>query len=445
MTYFQLYPHCYLVIGSLNHAIFDILQNRVFWLKGSPYREAICGLENGQSLEEICRSNPENLPKIQDLLKLLEKMDYGSYQHHPFYPEKYRPYILPGQEEKFLIPRQLGRIIVEISSSCSLQCSMCGFQNGWANCLCACGIWRSPKENQTFDISRLIAELSALGCKQVYIQGGDPFLERASLKTLVTTALSKKITVLIQTPGITLTGDDWKFIRETGSGLVMPVFGAEEDIHDLISGTPGSFRAFKEVVHESRKNGVSNLRSRIILTKDNVLHQEKIKAWLMNYGIQWVSVDVFFDYNDFTTRNEEWKNYLFKLFNREPSDFRVPRELFFRLAKGHECWQDGLAITRSGKVLPCIASRHHILGDVNKESLLDIFRLKRHTFFRDGGKDSFAPCRECEFRYGCSSCSLITENMFGTWQRRSWNCLYNPHLGEWGSGSNARKISPVDD
>jgi hypothetical protein len=89
MTFFQLYPHCYLVAGCVHDAIFDILQGRVFWLKESPYREAVRALEEGRSLEEVSQDTGEDFARIQGFVNLLEAMDYGTYQLRPLYPEKF--------------------------------------------------------------------------------------------------------------------------------------------------------------------------------------------------------------------------------------------------------------------------------------------------------------------------------------------------------------------
>jgi radical SAM protein with 4Fe4S-binding SPASM domain len=282
-----------------------------------------------------------------------------------------------------------------------------------------------------FDTSRLVSELTAYGCKQLYIQGGDPFLERDILYALVSTAVGRNLDILVQSPGVNLTEDDWKFVSETGLGLAVPVFGADGGTHDSVTGVSGSFKGLKDVLQRYRRDGSKSLTAKIILTKDTILQQDAIKKWLMEYGIQWISVDVFVSFDDSVNGNPAMKDVLLNLFKRAPSDFRVPMEAFFRLAKGHECWQDELAFTRSGEILPCIASRHHVIGEVTQESLLGILRSKCHFPFRDGGKDSFIPCSGCEFRYGCSSCSLVTERIVGTWQQRSWNCTYDPVLGEW--------------
>lgn len=435
MTFFQLYPHCYLVAGSVHDAIFDIFQDRVFWLRESTYREVMRALEQGRSLEDFCQDTGEDLARIQAFVDLLVAMDYGTYQHRPSYPEKFRPIILSGQEETFTFDRPLTRAVVEISSRCSLKCRICGFKNGWTTSMCACGVWASQCESMTVDIPRLVSELSACGCRQLHIQGGDPFLERHTLHKLVLEAKERNLDVSVQSPGVNLTGEDWKFIREAGLELVVPVFGADEKTHDTVAGVLGAFKRLNDVLQRSTKRSADSLSAKVILTKDTILQEEDIKKWLLEKGVQKIRVDVFVSFDNAVTGDLAIKEVFVNLFKRAPSNFRVPSETFLRLAKGHECWQDELAFTCSGEVLPCIAARHHIIGNITQGSLLDLLRTKQHFPYRNCGKDSFPPCRECEFRYGCSSCSLATERILGTLQQRSWDCTYNPIVGEWGHPS----------
>lgn len=432
MIYFQLYPHCCLVAGSVHDAIFDIFQERVFWLKESPYREAVRALEQGNSLKGFSQDTGNDLSRIRTFVNLLVAMDYGTYQDSPSYSEKFRPIILSGQEEAFTLHRPLTRGVVEISSRCSLKCSICGFKNGWATSLCACGVWASQCESMTVDISRLVLELSAYGCGQLHIQGGDPFLERQTLQKLVTEAKERNLNVSVQSPLVNLMDEDWEFIKKTGLELVVPVFGADGKTHDAVAGVLGAFKRLNDVLQRSSKMGADSLSAKVILTKDTILQEENIKKWLLEKGIQKIRVDVFVSFDDAFTRDLVIKEVFVNLFKRAPSNFRVPSETFLRLAKGHECWQDELAFTHSGEVLPCIAARHHIIGKIARGSLLDLLRTKQHFPYRNCGKDFVPACKGCEFRYGCSSCSLSTERILGTLQQRSWDCTYNPVAGEWG-------------
>ena len=431
MTFFQLYSHCYLVSGSVHDAIFDVFQSRVFWLSESRYRKLVRALEQGGSLEDFCQDTGEELEKIQVFVELLVAMDYGSYQLRPSYPEKFRPVILSGQEETFTLHRPQTRVIVEISSRCSLKCSICGFKNGLATSLCACGAWPSPDETPKVDLPRLVSELAAYGCRQLHIQGGDPFLEPHTLHKLVLLSREMNLEVSVQTPGSNLTKKDFNFIQESGLRLVVPVFGADAETHDAVARVSGAFKGLTELLRRCKSRAVTSLTARVILTNDTILQEEEIKKFLLANGVCEIIVDVYTSLDDSVNEDLAKKDTLLSLFKRSPRDFRVPMETFFRLAKGHKCWQDELAITRSGEVLPCIAARHHVIGELNKKSLIDLFRTKQHLPYRNCGNDSFSPCSGCEFRYGCSSCSLATERILGTIKQRNWDCTYQPILGEW--------------
>lgn len=430
MTHFQLYPHCYLVVGDAGDAIFDIFQERVFWLNSPVDRKALRALEAGKSLEAVGREVGRDDGRIQAIVEFLESLDYGSRRAGAFYPEKFRPVVLPGQEETFFLQRALRRVVVEISSQCSLACRICGFRDGWATSLCACGVWQCAGRDASFDASRLVSDLATVGCGELHIQGGDPFLTPDPLHALVAEARRNDLSVSVQTPGACLTAQDWRFVRQMGLKLVVPVFGADEDAHDSATGVPGSFAKLTHLLRECRRDRSVSLSANVILSTRSLPNRSAVRDWLRANGVEQIADHAYLPLDDCAAGSGE--GLLAGLFKRKPADFRVSADTFLRLARGHECWQDELAVTLTGDVLPCIAARDHVVGNLVGESLLDILRAKRHFPFREGGRDAATPCSGCEFRYGCTACSLVTERIVGKWQGRAWDCTYDPALGEWG-------------
>ncbi len=232
----------------------------------------------------------------------------------------------------------------------------------------------------------------------------------------------------IQTPGIALNDKEWAFIGNRNVRLVVPVFGSDANTHDSITGVSGSFQEIEGLLRRNRNDERVRLAARVILVDDLVKTRDAIKTFLMEYKVEEVLFDTFISFERLNDGSfKEWQ----QLFKRSYRDCKAPLDGFFRLAKGHFCWQDTLAIGRSGEVLPCIAAREHSIGNLAVESIFDVLREKRHLLYRDSSNETFSPCNRCEFRYGCSSCSLVTERIFGTWRRQSWNCIYDPQAGKW--------------
>ncbi|MCX6841269.1 MAG: SPASM domain-containing protein [candidate division WOR-3 bacterium] len=417
--------------GRVHASIFDLFQERVFWLKEPWHRQTVECLANGTDVEETGQRVGVNTTQVRKFLHYLEALDLGTFEPGLVFSERYRPAVLRSQEEALGLQRLLSRVVVETSTRCSLRCPSCGFGLGWASSLCACGVWPSQSSLPEFDVRQLVGELKACGCRRLHIQGGDPFLERTTLQDLAAAARDVNLEMTIQTPGVVLSEEDWGFLGDMDLGLVVPVFGATEALHDAATGVSGSFEALKALLARNRQSSRRHLTAEVILADRAAEEENAVREWLMSGGVQEIRITRYVS-RDFTVDTESPSTKAFReLFKCAPGDFRVPTGMFFRLAKGHACWQDGLAVTRTGEVLPCIAARGHVIGNIARESILDVIRAKRHFAFRDGGNDSFTPCSLCEFRLGCNPCSLMTERVFGEWQHRSWNCTYDPLLGKW--------------
>lgn len=415
MKYFLFHSHCYLIRGKVNDSLYDVFQNRIFWLNRSPYREIVRLLEAGKTIEEAAQIVNEGVENVNGFAAFLEGMDYGSSQKNVLYPEKFRPETFSGQEETFSFHRPIQRAVLEIATRCSLDCSICCSRNTKATALCACGVWKSGDDYKPVNWEKVVEELALCGCRHIYLQGGDPFLERETLYKLAGTAVRHGCMISVQTPAINLKDDDWKFIHAHRITLVVPIFGDNAMRHDTATGVPGSFKALEQVLEK----GYPRLQVKIILNIDTLSHHEAIVQMLVSNNIHHYSTEYFLPHDDKS------------LHKRTANDFKVPMNTFLRLAKGHYCWQDEIACTHSGDILPCIAARHHCLGNIQKESLMDIMRFKRHVSYRDAGTTSRTSCNMCEFRYGCHFCTLMTERLEGSLHYPSWNCTYNPLSGQW--------------
>jgi len=431
MSYFYLFSHCRLVQGFVNDAIFDLFQDRLLWINNPICRQALRALQRGKSIEETFQEKDVDFTQISRFLDLLVAMDYGSYQPRAIYSEKFRPFVLRSQEEKNVLHRPLARLVVELSSSCSLSCSFCGFKDGFATALCACGVWPDPSNNIKLNMSKLLSEVAANGCQAVVVQGGDPFLQREHLHALVQMATQKGTPVSVHAPGVGLTEEDWVLINKHGVKLIVPVFGFDRETHDRIAGMRGAFEELSDVFNRFQAHYLKALEARVILTSSNADQRQRIVQMLDDYGVQ-VSVESYIPFEALSCENNgSTHDLLERSLKQSFRDFRVPIGIFFRLAKGHECWQDQLAVTLNGDIVPCLPARSHVIGSAVSESLLDILRLKRHYRYRDASRDSLATCSGCEFRYACRSCSLATEQLVGSWQERSWQCRYDSTTGKW--------------
>jgi radical SAM protein with 4Fe4S-binding SPASM domain len=100
----------------------------------------------------------------------------------------------------------------------------------------------------------------------------------------------------------------------------------------------------------------------------------------------------------------------------------------------NSCWGKKIAITRDGKIRPCIHSKI-IYGDLNIDDLNRVVEsAQKHWLLT---KDKVQKCQECELRYICFDCREIAIRAGGDIYSPNPLCNYNPQKGTWGNGDGA--------
>lgn len=95
----------------------------------------------------------------------------------------------------------------------------------------------------------------------------------------------------------------------------------------------------------------------------------------------------------------------------------------------NSCWGGKIAVTKDGKVRPCIYSKiiiDDIYADVSIESLID--KLKKFWYLT---KDKIHKCKDCELRYACFDCREIPMRVENSLYAANPYCKYNPYKGTW--------------
>lgn len=153
MNYFTLYPHCYYVRGRRNGAIYDILQKRVLWME-EPFQNRVLELSRqGASLAEMERSPQAASQNVRAFTQRLQDLDVGSLTREPKASVKFKPLVTPFSQNKSGIALPLGRVMLEISSRCPLDCAFCRPESRVASMECMCGRY-SGTQRIAYDIPR---------------------------------------------------------------------------------------------------------------------------------------------------------------------------------------------------------------------------------------------------------------------------------------------------
>lgn len=98
--------------------------------------------------------------------------------------------------------------------------------------------------------------------------------------------------------------------------------------------------------------------------------------------------------------------------------------------KQNSCWGRKVAITKDGKIRPCIYS-DIIIGELCEELSVHLLIEKAREYWQIT-KDMVEKCKDCELRYVCFDCREIAQKENnGNIYAANPLCKYNPYKGEW--------------
>lgn len=120
----------------------------------------------------------------------------------------------------------------ELTMRCDHACGHCGSRAARAR----------PDELETDELLEVARSLADLGCREVALIGGEAYLHPAFL-TIVAYLAGRGVRVVLQTGGRGLTAELARACAQAGMAAVGVSIDGPEDVHDVIRGSKGSFRA----------------------------------------------------------------------------------------------------------------------------------------------------------------------------------------------------------
>lgn len=362
--------------------------------------------------------------------------------------------------EKKMIPELLQRLSLQfvwfevVSDDCNESCIHC-----YAECMPptyrkVMGI--SGEENKNSDIKQkknekvsferweqLIDESYLLGCRRCQFIGGEPLLYKGpDGETVFDLAKHAKDIgyefVEIFTNGTMITQGKVQRIKELGLNVAISLYSIDEETHDSITKTPGSFRKTSEALRMLREAGVP-VRVETVLMGPNEQTIKQTQEFVEKMGFTHKYPDVLRpngrgDDPLIMPTKESIVKYSLML---SPS-FTISKDTLSRNISGNPCLLGKITIMDNGDVLPCIFSRDSVVGNVNKTALGEVISgWKLETIWRST-KDNVLVCQDCEYRYACFDCRPLSTGSnqdYGEYLSAPYpRCTYNPYTGEWAKG-----------
>lgn len=412
--FFVLNSECFLVKGAKRGAIYDLRGGDVYSIDETSV-SILENLEKGNSIDKCFNSYGVNFEAALSYLNEFEKLGLGRFVSNG--------YILKKKEIRTTSDK-LNFIHFEIAERCNLRCAHC-YNGSRAN--------NKKHELGLGDYLKLLSEARALGCKAFQFIGGEPFLRKNLIFTLLPDLFRAGYDfVEIFTNGTLITKDDLAVIKDYGVRLAFSLYSHQSKAHDYITHHKGSWAKTVNTIKMAKSMGIPVRVATVIMryNEDNIKETKRFIKEILN--VDRIKVDFVRPsgrgcssslVSDTMCENQK----LFK-----PKFSKINSDFFYLMRSGHNCFMNKIYVSSEGLVYPCVMERSIVYGDVKEKTLESIFSSDLVKRIRFLNKDQVKICCNCEYRYCCFDCRVKARaydknNLYA----KPWWCQYDPYKGKW--------------
>lgn len=368
--YFRLNPECYLIRGKKNGAIFDLIDEETYALN-----------RNETEIVAYCEDN-NPIKRNEAFLRELKRLCLGNFYSRKVYIPRVRVDSLDIEQGE---PSKFNRAFLEINNLCNRDCWFCGYYGikRTLGCL-GCNKWNESGEPVTIERWKdIVDELQNLGCRDIYIKGGDLTLAWAKTLDILDYASRKfdNIYVIIHEQGLT-----------------------DSIMDDLVNKA-------KLIVQTENSIDIPSPNTIMLLTLDWERYVDMPEIQSKNVLMDFIIKDKTSSVDGISLKGRT-----------APNMYR-----FLNNIRYHPCLGHTIAISHTGNVLPCPMMRNKVYGNTINRELYNIFREKWDDIDNlwQLNLDKIDKCTSCEFRYVCNDCRALEEGLTGRLNGKI-TCGHNP-------------------
>lgn len=386
------------VEGALNGAIYDFNSEKVYSIN-----ESACKI-----VERYI--NNDCLDSDNDYLSTLTANKLISERFAP------RPFSIIYNKEVYL-----EMAWIEITQCCNLRCVHCYEGNTHVS---------ASNSLSLDDWKNVVDQLGEMKINRLIIIGGEPCCS-SMVCQIIEYASRYAIDITLFTNATLITDEIFNCIVKNKISVKVSIYGYCAEIHDLVTGTYGSFHRMITSVKKLISVGVK-VSSAFIVTKENEDYIQETVAFIKKIGMKYSRYDVIrqvwggLQNAHIPTRSDVLEPVYFTKPN-----FRTTKRSFFHNALHNTCWYGKITIMENGNVVPCEFERSIVYGNVLKQSIKDIIlneKTQSKWFF---SFDQIDECRDCEFRYACRDCRPLGLSVCGKISSKNPRCRYDVYHGKW--------------
>ena len=389
--YFRLYEECYLVNGKEKSCIYDLFNEKVFHVD-EDLRKILTLTENNKSFDDVCHELNITTTFLEEKLKEAEKFQVGGFYEKPPAIEKVT--LHPDWKDNlfFKLPPQINRAFLELSNECDNNCFFCASDRYSLRFRCM-GCGKDPSYNNiTISVEKwteYMKQLYALGVTELYITGGNVFLDVPKLKAVILSA------------------------KEIGFRYINVISGnrninALRQLGEVANGVKFIIQRYLD---ENYKQLIES--DEIIQNIDILDKSEYCFVFLLDYYNKSLVNDIAATVKNKIKQNSFYFDYL--LDNQNLTDIQL-REIKFTNSKiklddfsikgkYNPCLNSTVTIKADGIITTCPGLKDYPLSKTG--DLYEAIKKDNITRYSSLGCNDIEPCNKCEYRYLCSDCRYI--------------------------------------
>lgn len=267
------------------------------------------------------------------------------------------------------------------------------------------------------DFREVCEKLSAYGIQQVQLIGGEPF-SHPDIITMLQTASEKFSTVEIFTNGTMLTKEHCAVMKAHRIRTALSVYSYRDDMHDAVTGIPGSHRKTEQAVTLLSDYGIMHRIAPIRMAGIAIGERGEKLYRLTDADIVRTAGRGSLRLLDAPLLRE--KLITKETFRRPPDSDKV-----IAAVSGNSCFARKIYVAADLTVYPCVMERRIRHGTIRGHSLDEVLNPAVMRL----NKDHVTGCRDCEYRYACSDCR--PDSLCSDIAAKPYYCTYDEQRGVW--------------
>jgi radical SAM protein with 4Fe4S-binding SPASM domain len=287
-------------------------------------------------------------------------------------------------------------VLFEVTHRCNLPCQHCYLPDH-----------QDHGELTLAEIAVLFDQLVAAGTIFLTLTGGE-ILSRRDFREIIQLAYDRGFAIKLLSNATMITAELAQFFAERNVVQVsVSVYGGRAEIHDAVTGIPGSFARTLAGIEQLREHGLQVVVKTPVMTLNGAAAREVHDLALRHH------MPCSFDFSLSGKNDGDDSPLAYQLRKREMVDIlqQSPfREIFDGPLEGPgpdpcSAGKAYCAVGPTGDVMPCILMPMTVLGNVRHRSFTDIWRsAPGWQPLREITSDDLHTCHSCDVKAACTRC-----------------------------------------